>query len=188
MGYPICNNSRLGVVGSCFLFLVLLEGCRERILQGEAEITKVGTGKLNDSNSNIFSVKSIPGLRELYNDSGSINFTDKGSFWLLNFRVGKIYFEFNPSCEYGFPARLDSNRIVFFWDDDKNCNFERGLHSGFSGVRSPIIGEPFGEVYRLDDSTLYIKYLYSDWIRRINDQERKSIDTLFPAVFRRTVW
>lgn len=131
-----------------------------------------------------FSSHPIPSLDVLFRDSGSVNFTDNGSFWLLNFREGKVCFEFNPSCEYCFPVRVENNKMLFFWIEDMNCNFNRGLDAKFQGIRSPSKGDLFGEIYRINDSIIYVKYFFVDWVKMINEKEKSTIDTLFPSVFR----
>src|SRR5262245_61230126 len=59
--------------------------------------------------------RKLQTIMELYSDTNSINLTDKGSFWLLYFEPGKVYFDFNPSCGYWFPTTIQDNKIIFKW-------------------------------------------------------------------------
>ncbi len=111
--------------------------------------------------------------------------TDKGSFWLLRFTPNKVIYEFNPSCAYWFPSKIINNEIVFYWEDNKNCSFERGLSKKFASIKNPELGKPFGGVKLVNDSTIVVHYYYKDWIKKINKQESRTIDTLFPSSFRK---
>jgi len=123
-------------------------------------------------------------IKQVYEDSNSTKWTDEGSFWWLYFESGKVFFDFNPSCGYWFPAELKDERIVFYWSSNMNCNFNRGLDTSFDGIKSPKKEKPFGEVMLVNDSTIRISYYFEDWVRMINEAERKTIDTLFPSTFK----
>jgi hypothetical protein len=123
-------------------------------------------------------------IRQLYEDTTVVMWTDEGSFWALYIEKGKVFFDFNPSCGYAYPAELKKEKIVFNWAREMNCNFNRGLDAIFEGVRSPQSGHPFGEIVLLNDSTLMVNYYYKDWVKRINETERSTIDTLFPTHFK----
>jgi hypothetical protein len=123
-------------------------------------------------------------IEQIYRDTSSTKWTDKGSFDWLYFEPGKIFFDFNPSCGYWFPTILKENKIIFYWARNMNCNFRRGLDTSFKGVKSPKIGDMFGEALLVNDTTIQINYYHKEWVRRINEAEYATIDTLFPSVFR----
>ncbi len=123
-------------------------------------------------------------IEQIYRDTSSTKWTDKGSFDWLYFEPGKIYFDFNPSCGYWFPTILKKDRIIFYWAKNMNCNFHRGLDTTFQGIKSPKIGDMFGEVLLLDDTTIQVNYSFKEWVKRINEAQHRTIDTLFPSIFK----
>lgn len=123
-------------------------------------------------------------VTKLYSDSGTYAFTDAGSFWLLYFQDSAVCFDFNPSCGVSFPANIHESKIIFNWSKNMNCNFDRGLNKTFKNVQTPEIGKPFGEFYLVNDSIGVVKYYYQDWVNKINEEEKRTIDTLFPTRFR----
>jgi thiol-disulfide isomerase/thioredoxin len=169
-----------------FLFGIFCPSCHQMSKKYASEkkdsvISNKSVLLINPDNETKEHLKQLS--QKLLLDSGSINFTDKGSFWLLYFHSGKVVFDFNPSCGYSFPAYIVGDKILFNWAKDMNCNFDRGLNSKFGGTRSPEINKPFGEIKLLNDSTLFIKYYYEEWVKRINESEKRTIDTLFPTCF-----
>jgi hypothetical protein len=128
--------------------------------------------------------KAITTIDSLETESELLGWTDDGSFFLLNFEPGKVYYGFNPSCEYWFPSRIIDNEIIFYWAINEDCTFERGMKKTFKNIRNPILGEPFGKIKMVNDSVLEVDYYYTDWVKRVNEEEKKSIDTLFPKRFR----
>lgn len=111
--------------------------------------------------------------------------TDKGSFWLLRFEPNKVIYEFNPSCEYWFPSKIINDEIVFYWAKNMNCSFDRGLSKSFKSIKNPELGKPFGKVKLINDSIIVVDYYYKDWIDKINKEETKTIDALFPSNFKK---
>ncbi len=138
---------------------------------------------LNVNDQNKAASEVTLSIEQLYNDTNSITFTDEGSFWLLYFEPGKVFFDFNPSCGYWFPSYLKNEKIIFNWATNMNCNFDRGLNQSFKGITSPKLGEPFGEILLENDTTLRINYYYKDWVKKVNEAEHLTIDTLFPSKF-----
>ncbi len=114
--------------------------------------------------------------------------TDKGSFYALFFDTNKVEFAFNPSCGYCFPSKIIDNEIIFYWALNPNCTFDRGLERKYPNIKNPKIGEPFGKIKMLSDTTFMIEYYYKDWVKKMNEDEYKTIDTLFPSYFYRIYW
>jgi hypothetical protein len=160
------------------LFLAALAACREN---GNADFQAKAENNTATATEHTVRFKSI---RQVYNDTASTKWTDAGSFWWLYFEPGKVWFDFNPSCGYWFPARPEDNRIVFYWALNSSCTFNRGLDTAFAGIQQPVKEKPFGQVTLVNDTTLRVDYFYEDWVRKVNECQRESIDTLFPSVFR----
>ena len=136
--------------------------------------------KNNQVNSN-FLMDSV-----FNNFSGNYNFTDDGSFWLLYFKNGNIAFDFGPNRGHEFLAKKINNRkIIFYFDNKRTCGYDKDFELKFKGIKSPIVGKPFGELSIISDSTLSIKYYYQDWVNNINAINYEYIDTLFPKNFKR---
>lgn len=133
------------------------------------------------------SIKAEKFIENLYSGTDESTWSDEGSFWLLYFKKNQIVFEFNPSCSATFPTKISHKKIVFYWEKNFNCNFNRDLSTSFQGIKNPEIHKEFGELYYIDDSTLTVNYYYKDWINAINNLEKSTIDTLFPSTFKRII-
>lgn len=118
----------------------------------------------------------------------SIFWSGGGSFYCLAFEPEEVHFIFNPTCAYWFPSTIINNELVFYWKKNEDCIFDRGLSKRFNGIDNPEYGKPFGKIKLLDDSTLFIDYYYSDWVKKINIEESETIDTLFPFYFKKAHW
>jgi hypothetical protein len=127
----------------------------------------------------------LKSIQDIEKDSILTAWTDEGSFWLLRFEPNKVIYEFNPSCDYWFPSKIINNEIIFYWALNPNCNFNRGLKRRYKNIANPEIGKPFGKVKIVNDTTLTVNYYYKDWIKKINEDEYKTIDTLFPSKFKK---
>jgi len=162
------------------LSFVTLVGCeagdksKEKHSAKNGQVVKINSGA--DS-----SYVRFASIKQVYEDGNGTKWTDKGSFWWLYFASGKVFFDFNPSCGYWFPAELKSDKIIFYWARNRDCTFDRGLNATFKGVESPESGKAFGEICLINDTTIRINYFYKDWVKRVNEAERESIDTLFPV-------
>lgn len=119
------------------------------------------------------------------NTNYAYNFTDEGSFWLLYFNNGNLVFDFGPNSGHEFLAKKNNNEIVFYFDSKKTCGYDKDFDLQFKGIKSPIIGQPFGKLHLINDTTLIVNYFYKDWIKKINEKNYKFIDTLFPERFKR---
>ena len=140
----------------------------------------------NDSSQEIKKHNTIVrDIHQIEQQPSSIAWTDSGSFWLLTFKPEKVIFAFNPSCVYWFPSKVINNEIIFYWEINEDCNFDRGLTKTFLKIKNPEKGEPFGKIKIVNDSLLNISYYYKDWVRKINIEENATIDTLFPSSFKK---
>jgi len=122
-------------------------------------------------------------IRDIEMESILDGWTDKGSFWLLTFKPNKVVYEFSPNCNYWFPSKIVNDEIIFYWALNENCSFDRGLRKTYKEVQNPEFGKPFGKVKIVNDTTIIVNYFYKDWIKRINESEKRDIDTLFPSRF-----
>ena len=176
----------------------IIQGLLYLLLASEFQLCKAKSGKhatavvdnpttlvvketsLKKTNENV----GFNSLQQLYQDTSSVKWTDAGSFWWLYFEPGKVSFDFNPSCGYWFTTKLEKGKIVFYWAQNMNCNIHRGLDATFKNIQSPKIGKAFGEIYLINDTTIQIVYNYKDWVRKVNEKEHATIDTLFPNLFK----
>ena len=158
------------------LLLEIDEEINNNLKTASKEITKKA---VDSASSNMTDISRIE------NESILDVWTDNGSFYLLSFKPNKVIYDFNPSCGYWFPSEVINNEIVFYWQINENCTFERGLRTKFKDIENPLEGNPFGKIKMINDSTLMINYYYKDWINKINYQEQETIDTLFPRFFKR---
>ncbi len=117
-----------------------------------------------------------------------VYWTDKGSFYALFFELNKVYFQFNPTCIYWFPSKIINNEIIFYWALNPDCVFDRGLEKTYLNIENPTTGKPFGKIKLLSDTTFIIDYYYADWVKKINEEQYKYIDTLFPSYFYKKKW
>ncbi len=124
----------------------------------------------------------------LEKDWDSRGFWGSYDFFQLFFKPNKVYFHFNQPCVYWFPSKIIDNEIIFYWALNPDCTFDRGLERQYPNIKNSKIGEPFGKIKMLSDTTLMIEYYYKDWVKRINKDEYKTIDTLFPSYFYRIHW
>ena len=124
----------------------------------------------------------------LETDSIIIFWTDKGSFYALYFKPGKVYFQFFPMCVYWFPTKIVDNEMIFYWEINEDCTFDIGIKRKYPDVKNPEIGKPFGKIKVINDTTLFISYYYIGWVKMMNKKQSRSIDTLFPAYFYRKIW
>ncbi len=158
------------------LIIKFLVGCDSKSVPVKSTFKSLEEEKIQTSNLKISAIELLP---------NSIAWTDGGSFYLLIFEPNKVHFIFNPTCAYWFPSKIKENEIIFYWEMNEDCIFNRGLSKTFQNIENPEIGKPFGKIKLLNDSTLFIDYYYTDWIKKINTEEFVSIDTLFPSFFKK---
>ncbi len=116
----------------------------------------------------------------------SVFWCNYSDFFQLFFAPNKVYFHFSHTCLYWFPSKIIDNEIIFYWALNEDCTFDRGLERRYPNIKNPKIGEPFGKIKMLNDTTLMIEYYYKNWVKKMNEDE--SIDTLFPSYFCREKW
>lgn len=124
----------------------------------------------------------IKQIGQLNEDTCSIHWYGGGLFSLC-FERNKVNFYFTAQCVYSYKTKLDGNKIIFFWDYNADCVFDRGLKKRYNVKNKPFASAPFGEFALIDDTTIRVKYYYSEWVKKINENE-KDVDTLFPVIFK----
>ncbi len=110
----------------------------------------------------------------------NVVWTNQGDVFVF-FRQGKVYFNYSVSCAYWFPSKIIDNEIVFYWEINEDCTYDVGIKKHFSEIKNPEIGKPFGKIKILNDTTLFINYYYTDWLKKINEEQNNSDETIFPT-------
>lgn len=124
----------------------------------------------------------IKQISQLNDDTCSIHWYGGGLF-LLCFEKNKVNFFFTPKCVYSYKMKLEKDKLIFFWDYNSDCDFDRGLKKSYGVNKKPVVNSPFAEFLLINDTTLQVKYYYPEWVNEINLHE-KVIDTLFPTIFK----
>ncbi len=114
----------------------------------------------------------------------NIEWTNQNDVFVF-FRHEKVYFNFSVSCTYWFPSKITDNEIVFYWEINEDCTYDVGIKRHFSEIKNPEIGKPFGKIKVLNDTTLFIDYYYTDWVKKINSERNNNDDTLFPTYLKK---
>ncbi len=159
------------------LFFLIFPFCK--IIDKTLKNKKLQKISCNDTILTINNIEILP---------DNIVWSDDGSFYVLAFEPNQVHFIFNPTCGYWFPSKIINNEIIFYWELNPDCVFDRGLEIKYLNIENPEIGKPFGKIKMINDTTLYISYFYQEWVKKINEYEKESIDTLFPSVFRKIIW
>lgn len=164
------RNSRIATIA----VVIFLFGCGE---------SKQDNGDRKTIDGNVTPGTVITKITELDRDSCSIHWYGAGIFSLC-FEKGRVYYFFNAQCIYWYPTEVKKDKLIFFWDLNENCTFDRGLKNNYRLDSFPIIGKPFGEFTLVNDSILKATYYYPEWVRMANLNAR-DVDTLFPIILKR---
>ncbi len=174
------------------VIIILLNGCVNRTeLQKNYSNSKHFEGKeIKKGKERKANTQNLPNIdiSLITKAPISIYWTDKGSFYALYFKANKVYFQFNPSCLYWFPSKIINNEIIFYWALIPNCVFDRGLEKTYSNIENPELEKPFGKIKLLSDTTFFIEYFYNNWVKKVNEEQYKYIDKLFPSYFYKKEW
>ncbi len=158
------------------LIIIFLSGCNYQLNQKESVNKDLKEKKeKKTSNLNIGNIEVLP---------NTIGWVGGGDFYLA-FSPNEVHFIFNGTCAYWYPSIIIKNEIIFYWAKNEDCTFDRGLSKKFKNIKNPELGKPFGKIKLLNDSTLFIDYYYTDWVKKINIEESETIDTLFPSYIER---
>lgn len=124
----------------------------------------------------------VTDISQLNSDSSEIYWAGGGLLG-VHFEKNKVFFLFNFKCNYWYPTKVNKQKILFYWAQNSDCDFDRGLNRKFEGIANPSKDKPFGQFELINDTTLQLKYFYPDWRNRIN-KEVRDVDTLFPVIFK----
>lgn len=88
---------------------------------------------------------------------------------------------YSPECWLMFPYKLDSNKIVVYWDNNIDTKYDFDLVKAINKTDKKYIGRPFMVLELVNDTTFNATYLLKDLIRKINSSSKES--TFFPDRF-----
>jgi hypothetical protein len=110
------------------------------------------------------------------------NFTGNYSS-VLHFNLDNkdtLFIEYYGQCWYAYPIKIDSNKIVVYWDDNMDCKFDIGFKKFNTKMTRPVKGKPFMYL-TLRNDTLFANYVHEDWIKEFNKKDSEL--TIFPDYF-----
>jgi hypothetical protein len=88
---------------------------------------------------------------------------------------------YSPECWLMFPYKLDSNKIVVYWDNNIDTKYDFDLVKAVNKTDKKYIGRPFMVLELINDTTINATYLLKDLIRKINSSSKER--TFFPVRF-----
>lgn len=98
------------------------------------------------------------------------------------FEKGRVTFVHSLKCDGTYPIEVRDDKLTVYWVRATGCPVRYGLDKTFSSVQAPVAGRPFADISIVNDSILFVKYLYPDWIEELH-RHLSGQDTLFPNVF-----
>ena len=88
---------------------------------------------------------------------------------------------YSPECWLMFPYKLESNKIVVYWDNNIDTKYDFDLVKAINQTDKKYIGRPFMVLELVNDTTFNATYLLKDLIRKINSSSKER--TFFPDRF-----
>ena len=88
---------------------------------------------------------------------------------------------YSPECWLMFPYKLDSNRIVVYWDDNIDTKYNFDIVKAIKKIDKKYIGKPFMILELVNDTTLRVTYPLKYLIKKINSASEER--TFFPDKF-----
>jgi len=167
---------------TCLIFYsVCLLACSTKTKTEKQNVTVKNNDAVITRTDTTKQLPLVTEIGQLNEDTCSIHWYGGGLFSVC-FEKGKVYFFFTPQCIYRYKTKLENDRLIFLWEYTVDCVFDRGLEKDY-GLKKPAVGAPFGEFALLNDTTIQVKYYYSGWVKKVNDQA-KYVDTLFPTILK----
>jgi hypothetical protein len=85
---------------------------------------------------------------------------------------------YSPECWLMFPYKLESNKIVVYWDNNIDTKYDFDIVKAINKTDKKYIGKPFMTLELINDTTLKANYLMKELISKINSSSRER--TFFP--------
>jgi len=138
------------------------------------------TLKTKDKGKNLFSNLSqvIADTTSTYWGNLHDNYTSILHF--NNKHKDTVQVEYHGQCWYSYALKIEKNKIIVLWDDNKDCIFDIGFTKSIKGATKPAKGKPF-VFLTLRHDTLFADYVQKFWVKEFN--KRNSSLTVFPNYF-----
>ena len=138
------------------------------------DLKKQETKRLSFKNISEITADNSYGVWVEKNDSGfslALHFQNKDT----------LAVSYSPECWLIFSYKLDSNKIVVYWNNNIDTKYDFDLVKAINKTDKKFIGRPFMVLELVNDTTFNATYLLKDLIKKINSSSEER--TFFPDKF-----